>query len=524
MPDRMSPLDATFLYFEDEDPQASLAISSVAVLEGPAPTDDEFLTAIRAKLHLVPRYRQKVRQLPFDLGSPLWIDDPAFDLNRHFRRTRLEGRGDDAALCEQVGVIMSLRLERDRPLWQYWLIDGLAGGRWAVVSKVHHCMVDGVSGTHLYDVIFDTTPEGSDAEVPQDTWHAAAEPSTLRLAAEAVWDLALNPVEQVRMLGTALRSPRATAGRIVDTARGLARLAETLVPVTGNSLLGPLGKQRRYAFARASLPGLVDVGHQAGVTFNDVVLSVISGGFRTVLQQRHESLDSHAVRSLVPVSVRAPGTEGVYENRVSMMLADLPVHLSDPVARLKAVHEHLDGLKASMEAQAGEAMTTLARHEPYPLISWPLRLAMRMPQRNIVTVTTNVPGPRRPLYLLGRRLVEILPYVPIAYRLRTGISIFTYGGQVTFGVTGDAAGAPEVERLAAAIEAEVRALLAAYRPAASSAAPTADAAPTAVSAAPKKAPRKRTPAGKSSAPKVSTPTRPTAPAKTAIKSRRSAKP
>jgi diacylglycerol O-acyltransferase len=389
-------------------------------------------------------------------------------------------------------------------------------------------MVDGVSGTHLYDVIFDTTPEGDGDGAPDDTWHAAAEPSTLRLAAEAMWDIALNPVEQVRMLGSALRSPRATAGRIVDTARGLTMLAGTLRPVTENSLVGPLGKQRRYSFARASLHDLVDVGHQTGATFNDVVLSVISGGFRAVLRQRHESLDSHAVRSLVPVSVRAPGTEGVYENRISMMLADLPVHLADPVARLKAVHEHLAALKASMEAQAGEAMTTLARHQPYPLISWPLRLAMRMPQRNIVTVTTNVPGPRRPLYLLGRRLVEILPYVPIAYRLRTGVSIFTYGGQVTFGVTGDAANAPEVERLAAAIEAEVHMLIAAHRRADSSTAHPV------VEAPPKKAPRKRTSAskpmagkpaaGKARAPKASTPTRPTAPAKTAVKSRRAAKP
>ncbi|MEV6156613.1 wax ester/triacylglycerol synthase family O-acyltransferase [Nonomuraea sp. NPDC052129] len=463
MADHMSPLDAAFLDLEDEEPEVSMAISSVAVFEGPAPVPEEFLAAIRARLPLVPRYRQKARQVPLDLGSPVWVDDPAFDLSYHVQRVALAPPGDDTALHDRIGDIMSQRLDRARPLWEYWVIEGLSGGRWALVSKVHLCMVDGVSGTHLYQVILDETPQGG-AEPPPDVWAPAPEPSTLSLTAGALRDLLLNPVEQTRMIGRALAAPRATVRRVANTARGLIALTSALWPASASTLTGPIGEYRRYAVGRGSLTDVKEIAHRADATVNDVVLSAISGAFRHLLLQRGEEPHAHAVRSLVPVSVRARGEEGVCENRVSLMLAFLPVHVADPVARLRAVHEHLAELKASGEAQAGEAMTALAGHEPFLPISWGLRLAAHLPQRHVVTVTTNVPGPRGPLYLLGRRVLEILTYVPIALRLRTGVSIFTYGDQVTFGVTGDYDSAPEVEPLARTIENEIQALSLAYRP------------------------------------------------------------
>jgi diacylglycerol O-acyltransferase len=241
-------------------------------------------------------------------------------------------------------------------------------------------------------------------------------------------------------------------------------MAEAIWPAASTSLTGPLGSKRRYAIARAPLADLVAVGHSAGVSLNDIALAAISGALRELLQDRHESPHPHAVRSLVPVSVRAPGEEGVYENRISMMLVHLPVHLDDPVERLTAVHETVGRLKAGHEAQAADAMMTLARHEPFPPISWGIRLASRLPQRQYTTVTTNVPGPQEPLYLLGRRLVEILPYVPIATRLRVGVAVFTYCGQITIGVTGDYDTTPEVERVARAIERELHALTASIAP------------------------------------------------------------
>jgi diacylglycerol O-acyltransferase len=461
MHDRLSPLDAAFLEIEDEDSHASMAIASVAILEGPAPSHEEFLSAVAARLPLVDRYRQKLRQVPFDLGCPSWVDDPDFDLAYHVRRTALPAPGDDDAMCRLMARVMSQRLDRDRPLWEYWVVEGLAGGHWALISKVHHCMVDGVSGTHLYHVLFDESPS-QDHTWPPDTWRPSAEPSTLSLTAQALLALALNPVEQLRLAIRALLAPRATLRRTLDTARGLAVLAGALQPAAATSLVGPIGRHRRYAIARVPLADMMRISRAAGVSLNDVALAAITGGFRTMLEKRGESPGPHSVRSLVPVSVRAPGDEGVYENQLSLMLALLPVHLADPVARLKAVHRHLSGLKASGEARAGATMTTLATHEPFAPISWGMRFAARLPQRAIVTVTTNVPGPRIPLYLLGRRLVEILPYVPIATRLRTGIAIFTYCDQMTFGITGDFEHMPEVDLLASAIDQSIHELAAVY--------------------------------------------------------------
>jgi len=447
--DRMSPLDAAFLDAEDEDRHASMAIASIAVFEGPPPSYDEFLAAIAGRLALMPRYRQKVRQLPLDIGRPVWIDDPHFDLRYHIRQTALPPPGRDEQLRRLMERVMGQRLDRDRPLWEYWMVNGLDGGRWALISKVHHCMVDGVAGTELYRTLLDPSAERRPA-VPDD-WRPAPEPSILRLSADGVRDLVYSPVELARALRVALRRPRQLAGRAADTARGLARLAGALVPASASSLSGPIGQARRYRWVRASVDDLAAVRRDFGGTVNDVVLTAISGAFATLLRARGERPEPHAVRSLVPVSVRAPGEQSVCANRISLMLAYLPVHIADPVERLQAVHAQLDALKASKEAEAGEAVTSVARYEPFPLVSLGMRLVFRLPQRNIVTVTTNVPGPRQPVYALGRRAVEILPYVPIATTLRFGISAFSYCGQLTFGITGDRDSTGDIDVLASGI-------------------------------------------------------------------------
>jgi len=455
--DRLNPMDAQFVDAEDEDRHSSFAISSIAVFEGPPPTYDEFFAALTGRLPLVPRYRQKLRTVPFRLGPPVWVDDPNFDLRYHVRQTALPAPGGDEQLAALMARVMSQRLDRDFPLWEYWLVQGLAADRWAVISKVHHCMVDGVSATDLYRVIFDTTPEPSPPAIEDRT--VSAEPSGLSLAAEAALHIALLPVRGTLALTEALSSPGDAVRQATDTVRGLTSLAASLLPATGSSLSGHIGRQRRYTWARASLDDVKTIKRQLGGTVNDVVLAAISSGFRALLLSRGEEPQSHMVRSLVPVSVRAPGEENIYENRVSILLAQLPVHINDPVERLGAVRTELSALKASKEAMAGQAIVSLARYAPFALASLGVRLAYRLPQREIVTVTTNVPGPRQPLYGMGRRLVEIIPYVPIATTLRIGVSIFTYCDNVTFGITGDYETTPDLEVLAHGIQAGISELL-----------------------------------------------------------------
>ncbi|GAA0927880.1 diacyglycerol O-acyltransferase [Kribbella koreensis] len=433
--DRMTPLDALFLEAEDEEPGVSMAISSIAVFEGPAPTYAEFAELLAGRLPLIPRYRQKARQLPFDLGPPVWYDDEHFELDYHLRHTALPAPGGDAELAALMARLMSARLARDRPLWEYWLVEGLQDGRWALISKVHHCMVDGVSGTDLYSVVLDPSPRPR-AAVP-DKWSPQAEPSTFGLTAAALGQLVLTPIRQLRLAVTGLRQPRNLAYRSWSIGRGLWALSEALRPATRSSLTGSLSSSRRYAFGRAEVAQVKEIRHRLGGTFNDVVLAAVAGGFRSLLLSRGETPRENSVRTLVPVNIRAPGQESIRDNRVSLMLAKLPVHLEDPVERLAAVRTRLDELKTDHEIDSVALLTELARREPFALIAPGYRLAARLPQRSVVTVVTNVPGPREPLYALGRRLVEIIPYVPIGSTVRTGVSILSYCDSVAFGVTGD---------------------------------------------------------------------------------------
>jgi diacylglycerol O-acyltransferase len=448
--DRMRPLDAAFLQAEDEEPGVSLAIASIAVFEGPPPAPGEFETALAGRLPLIPRYRQKVRELPFDLGPPVWVDDPAFDLSYHLRRTALAAPGGDEELATLMGRVMSDRLDRSRPLWEYWLVEGLAGDRWALISKVHHCMVDGISGTDLYRVVLDLDREPAPA-VP-DEWTPEPPPSSLRLTASAIAGLARVPLDLARALAEGARRPREVPGQVSTAVRGAAALATALWPARRSSLTGPISAHRRFAFGRGSVRDVATVRRALGGTFNDVVLAAVTAGFRELLLSRGERPVAHLVRSLVPVNVRAPGEESIRDNRVSLMLAELPVESADPVERLAAVREEMTRLKAEHEAEAGVALLALAGYGAFPAVATPVRLAAHLPQRSVVTVTTDVPGPREPLFALGRRLLEIIPYVPIASRLRIGVSIFSYTGRLTFGVTGDYDSARDVWALARGIE------------------------------------------------------------------------
>jgi WS/DGAT/MGAT family acyltransferase len=451
--DRLSQLDAAFLEIEDEDPSSSLAIASVAIAEGPAPGQDEFIAAVLSRVDGIPRYRQKVRTVPFDLGPPAWVDDPAFDPAAHFGRIALPPPHDETALGDLVALLMGERLERDRPLWEFWVIEGLPDGRWAILSKLHHALADGLAATRLQTILFGDTPAGPPARREE-----APDPGSARLLLDAAGTLLRNPWDQTRALAGELRHPNRLARRVNDAARGLAALTSALLPASRTPLTGPLGRGRRYATASVSLADVKAVAKTCEVTVNDVLLAAVTGGFRELLLHRGEIPAADSVRSLVPVSVR---TGTALDNEVSLLLPLLPVDLADPIQRLIRVHRRLDALKAGKEADAGALLTASAAHEPFAPVAWAIRAAAHLPQRNIVTVTTNVRGPAEPLSALGRPIVEIYPYVPIALRVRTGVAMLSYAGRVTFGITADADSVPETGVLAKAIEREVQALRAA---------------------------------------------------------------
>ncbi|HEV2785078.1 MAG TPA: wax ester/triacylglycerol synthase family O-acyltransferase, partial [Solirubrobacteraceae bacterium] len=443
----MSLQDASFLYIEDG--VTPMHVGSVAIFEGPPPTHEELCAAFNAKLHLVPRYRQTVRLLPWNLGLPLWVDDRHFNLDYHVRRSAVPAPGGRNELNNLVGRVMSQHLDRARPLWEVWAVEGLEDGCWALVSKVHHAMVDGVAATDLMSVVFDAEPDP--APVAPAPWRPERELSTVEVVGHSLAG-ALSPFEQLRGAAAAVRAPARAAKRGVEAVRGFLPFVDLMRPHSETSLNGDYGPHRRWISAHTSLDDIKSIRRALGGTVNDVVLAVITRGFRDLLAAREESLDDRVVRTMVPVSVRAPDERGEMNNRVSAVFVDLPVGLGDPVERLEDIRRQMDGLKESQGAVAGERLVRMAGFAPPMLAAMGGRLAARLPMRSVNTVTTNVPGPQHPLYFAGRRMLETTALIPLATRMRVAIGIFSYDGNVTFGVTGAYETAPDIDVLCRGIE------------------------------------------------------------------------
>jgi diacylglycerol O-acyltransferase len=450
----MSPLDASFLHVEDA--VTHMHIGSVGIFEGPPPGPGEVKAAIAGRLPLVPRYRQKVRFVPLALGRPAWVDDTHFNLDYHVRRTALPSPGGDEELQNLVGRVMSQQLDRAKPLWELWVAEGLDDGRWALISKSHHCMVDGVSATDLLSVILGT--ERDARPEPPDGWKPEPEPNPAELVAHSLALRAASPYEGVL---AAVRGPQRMTRQAVGVARGLANLRPLLSPTAASSLNGPIGPHRRWDWARARLSDVKQIRQAHGGTVNDVVLAAITSGFRQLLISRGESVEGRVVRTLVPVSVRAEEERGTFNNKVSAMFAELPVELEDPRERLAALHEQMQELKGSGQAVAAERLTALGGFAPAMLLALAGRVGSRLPQSSINTVTTNVPGPQQPLYLAGRRMLEAFPFVPLGGSVRIGVAIFSYDGGINFGVTGDRDSAADIGVLCHGIEQGMAELLAA---------------------------------------------------------------
>ena len=451
--DWMSPMDASFLHIEG--PNNPMHIGGVSIFEGPPPPFERLEQMVAGKLDTVPRYRQKVRFVPLALGRPVWVEDPHFHLGYHLRHSALPSPGSDEILRRTAARIFAQHLDRNKPLWEIWMIEGLSGNRWVLLSKVHHCMVDGVSATDLMTVMFDDSP----GPTPAREWQPAPEPGRAELVLRTLANQASNPSEQLRVLRAAVRRPRAAIGQGRDVVRGMSSSAGLLRPPAKSSLVGPVGSHRTWSCATVRLQDVKSVRAALGGTVNDIVLTLVSGGLRELLSTRGEAVDGRVVRSLVPVSVRSPGERGVYNNRVSAMFAALPVGIDDPVARLHAVSTQMDGLKQSKQAVAGDMLTSLSGFAPPMLLALGGRLAARAPTLGLEIGVTNVPGPQQPLRTLDRRLVGSFPFVPLIGRVRISVAIFSYNGSLYFGITGDYDSSADIGILTAGVEGAMTQLL-----------------------------------------------------------------
>jgi WS/DGAT/MGAT family acyltransferase len=389
--------------------------------------------------------------MPLDLTRPAWVDDPHFSLAYHLRHTAIPAPGGDEQLRALVGRLMSQRLDVDRPLWELWLVEGLDDGRWAIITKTHHAMIDGLAGNELMEIVLDRTPDGRSG-APTD-WSPRPEPSGIRLALSTVADVARLPLDLARAAGQAARgatAPGDVARQNVVRALGLASVGRRAVRPT-SVLNGPLGPHRRWGWARADLADVKRVKDAHGCTVNDVVLAAVAGGFRAYLLDRGEEIEGAVVRSLVPVSIRTDDHRGRLGNQVTAMFADLPVGVADPMERLDAVTQQMVGLKRSGQAVGVQSMVSAADFVPATLMTLGARAYVLTGQRVVNTVTTNIPGPQYPLYLLGRRMVEMLPYIPVAQDVRISVGIVSYDGRLGIGVTGDYDAVPDLDVLCEAI-------------------------------------------------------------------------
>jgi diacylglycerol O-acyltransferase / wax synthase len=455
MADRLTGLDSSFLHLERDG--THMHVASTTLFEGPPPRYTEFRDHIESRLHLVPRFRQKLRFVPFGMERPVWVDDPHLNLAYHVRHTALPEPGTEQQLRVLAARIFSQQLDRSKPLWELWLVEGLKGGRFAIVGKTHHCMVDGVSGVDITTVLFDIDREPTETSKPLERWIPEPEPSDAQLLAEAVVQRALDPREVVRGIRRVFRAPRRALRNVADAALAAGTFAWTGIAAPRSPLNFDVGPHRRFAWVRASLADMKHIKNQLGGTVNDVILAAVAGALGRYMRERGHGTVGLELRAMVPVSVRTTDERGSLGNRVTTMMAPLPVWCEDPQRRMQIVRQSMGDLKQSKQALGATVLTQLADFAPPTIAGQAARLQAR--QRFFNLVVTNVPGPQFPLYLMGRRMERVFPMVPLAKNQGVCIGIMSYDGQVNFGLIGDYDGMPDLNDLAGDLEAAISELL-----------------------------------------------------------------
>ncbi len=432
-------------------------IGGLTILEGPPPEMDEFLEQIRMRLHLVPRYRHKLAWTALDSGRPVWIDDPSFNLDYHVRHTALPAPGRWEQLQDLTARIFSQQLDRTKPLWEMWLIEGLEDDRFALITKTHHSLIDGIAGVDLATVLFDLSPEPIPLPTGRSAWQPHPEPGTVALLASGLQGALRAGVSLLEGALTALAHPEWALDRAREAAEGIGELIWAgLNPAPETPLNVPIGPHRRFVAVTNELEDFKTVKNAFGGTVNDVVLAVVAGALRSWLVSRGRRTEGVEMRALVPVSVRHEG-EHDGGNRIVVMRGPLPVYISDPLNRLRFVSNAMDGLKESKQAVGAEVIAGAQNFAPPTILAQASRLNFSTRLFNLIV--TNVPGPQFPLYVLGREMLQAIPVAFLPENHAMAIAIMTYNGQMNFGLLGDFDALPDIARIAESISEELQTLI-----------------------------------------------------------------
>ena len=453
--DRLSSTDVSFL--TNESSSSHMHVGAIMIFEGPAPSYDDLLDHARGRLHAVPRFRQKLAYPPAQTGRPFWIDDPNLNLEYHIRHSALPAPGSEEQLRRMAGRVFSQQLDRSKPLWEMWLVQGLTRNRFALLTKTHHAVVDGVSGVDIATVLFDLNPVPEPAE-PDQSWAPDPEPSSALLLAKGIQDLAQAPVRVVRRLERAAEHPERTARQVTDAVEAVSEIGWNFAnPAPKVPLNVEIGSHRRFVWVRSDLDHFRLVKSALGGTVNDVVLAVVAGALRDWLRGRGIRTEGLELRAQVPVSIRSHDERGQLGNRLAVMRAPLPVYIADPIRRLQAVSQAMRGLKQSKQALGAEVISRFNDFAPPTLLAQAARINFSTRLFNLTV--TNVPGPQVPLYVLGRELEDIFPIGFLPPNQALFVAIMSYNGGVNFGLLADYDAMDDVDVIAKGIDGAIAELV-----------------------------------------------------------------
>jgi len=431
--DRLTAVDASFL--TNESSSSHMHVGAILIFEGPPPRYVDLVEHVRSRLPLVPRFRQKLVVPPLEAGRPLWADDVNFNLTYHIRHTALPDPGGEEELKKLAGRVFSQQLDRLKPLWELWLVQNLERDRFALLTKTHHAMVDGVSGVDIGTVLFDVEREAEPLKL-EDDWVPQPEPGTTELVVRGVADAVAAPVKLAERAIEAVRKPETTARKAVEALEGVGEIVSAFAdPAPDVPLNEEIGPHRRYVWARSELATFKRIKDTFGGTVNDVVLAVVTGALRSWLHSRGIRSEGLELRALVPVSIRAADERGELGNRIALMRGPLPVYIEDPVRRLRTISDAMAGLKRSKQALGAEVISRFNDFAPPTILAQAARINFSTRLFNLIV--TNVPGPQMPLYVLGKELEEVYPVAFLPQNHSLAVAIMSYNGKVGFGLLAD---------------------------------------------------------------------------------------